>query len=56
MLKERIIPDYFIEIYNNNIGDINYTGYNSIKHLEKYLKFTKDIGLKTIAIFKIKLK
>ena len=56
METKKIIPDYFIEIYNNNIGDSQYTDYVSFKHLEKYLKFTKNIGLKTIAIFKIKLK
>jgi hypothetical protein len=53
---KRIKPDCFIEIYNAIPGNSFYTDYNDIIHLEKYLEYTKNKGLKTIGIFKIKFK
>jgi hypothetical protein len=52
---KKIKPDYFIEVYSG-YGSCYSTSYNCITKLKEYLKSTKDKGLKTIAIFKIKKK
>lgn len=52
-------PTHFIEIYSVNIGKSGKTSQTApikIKRLEKHLKDTNELGLKTIAIFKIKMK
>jgi hypothetical protein len=54
-INNRIKPDYFIELYGCN-GSCYHTSCNSMIHLKTYLKSTKKMGFKTIAIFKIKIK
>ena len=47
---------HFIEVYSTPVGKSFNTSVNEIYYIEQILKQTPLLGLKTVAIFKIKLK
>lgn len=49
-------PPHFIECYKPRGKKIKQSEINNIKLINSYLRDTKELGAKTIAIFKIRLK